>query len=190
MAQGPPVGVPTITPGVSQTSGIYENPGKALEAIVCAYDAWSGSLTNTSLQMCYAVVAGDWLIFGSIDSIRKNHWAIWSLSMVLAALSVNMISAWFMSEWLRKTLENAECDNDWEKKFTDAAGKRDPFPFTKRIEFTTTALRFVKMICPLMGGLLLILGAWHLKPVAASPDHGNAVSSKPIVHDRGVSPPR
>jgi hypothetical protein len=65
MAQGNPIVSPARPSGPSNVSGIYEHSRAALKDVGCAYDAWTGSLTSISLEMCYAVIAGNWLVFSS-----------------------------------------------------------------------------------------------------------------------------
>jgi hypothetical protein len=70
--------------------GIYESSTDALKQINEAFDYWSGQITATSLQMCYALIGANWVIFGSVENILHSRYAIVSLLLVLLALAFNM----------------------------------------------------------------------------------------------------
>jgi len=141
--------------------GIYETPIAALKDVCSAYNDWSKGLTDTSLQMCLGLVAANWLVFGSVNGILHNRWAMVSLFLVLLALACNLLGNYLMSEWFRIRVEYAENDlARWEQEHGKYSGIRHPWPYTQSIECTTKVLRFVKMILPLASGLLLILAAF------------------------------
>lgn len=143
-----------------ENRGVHETPQKALEKVGSEFEYWSGKLTETSLQMCYALVAGNWLVFGSVGSILGSGWAMLSLLMVLLAMILNMVGAYIMSEWMRLRFEYAESDSDrWKEEFKEYSGERNARPFTKGIEMAGIALRVIKVGLPLVGGLFLIVGA-------------------------------
>jgi hypothetical protein len=140
--------------------GVYETPRKALEDVGDYYKHWSGRLTETSMQMCYALIGANWVVFGSVGSILQNSWAKLSLLAVILTLAVNVIGAWGMSEALRRRFEYAEEDNDrWQREFNEAAGKRVTWPFTYGIESGAFWLRQIKGLMPIIGGAFLIIGA-------------------------------
>jgi hypothetical protein len=60
---------------LQRTEALYETPAAGARALVDAYQYWTGKLTDTSLQMSYAVIAANWAAFGSIDLILKNWWS-------------------------------------------------------------------------------------------------------------------
>src|SRR5689334_22277255 len=91
-------------------SRLYESPTEALKKVCSEYEYWSGKLTETSLQMCYAVIASNWVVFGSVNGILGNMWAKLSLLMVILALATNIIGAWLLSEQLRTRVEYGEAD--------------------------------------------------------------------------------
>jgi hypothetical protein len=46
---------------------------------------------------------------------------------------------------------------------SNAPGTSDPFPHTKTIEWVGFVTRIIKFVLPLVGGVLLIIGAWKGK---------------------------
>jgi len=141
-------------------AGVHETPQEALGRIGSAFDHWSGKLTETSLQMCYALIGANWVVFGSVDGILQSNWAKCSLLMVMLTLASNVIGSWCLSESLRRRFEWAEGNKlVWQQEFNDAVGKRVAFPFTSFHERAGFWMRQIKGTFPLLGGLLLIIGA-------------------------------
>jgi hypothetical protein len=83
------------------STGIYESSTDALKEIDGAFDYWSGQVTATSLQMCYALIGANWVVFGSVGNILHSRYAIVSLLFVLLALTFNMVSAYALAEYMR-----------------------------------------------------------------------------------------
>jgi hypothetical protein len=140
--------------------GVHETPQKALEAVGSEFNHWSGKLTENSLQMCYALIGANWVVYGSVGQILQSQWAKLSLLMVILTLAINVIGAWYMSESLRLRFEWAESHSpEWEKQWRDAAGVHTAFPFIAAHEKAGFWLRQVKGSLPLVSGLFLIIGA-------------------------------
>jgi hypothetical protein len=140
--------------------GVLETPLKAYERVGGEYDHWSGKLTDSSLQMCYALIGANWVVFGSVGNILNSNWAKFSLLMVMLTLMSNLVGSWWASEAHRKRLEYAEADSArWAAEFNSATGTRTPWPFTARMERAGYWMRQIKGACPLIGALLLIVGA-------------------------------
>jgi cytochrome bd-type quinol oxidase subunit 2 len=144
--------------------GGYKDPTDALEKVGAAFNDWSGSLTTASLQMCYAVIGANWIIFQKVGAIRGSWFAKLSMTAVLVALLVNVTASYLMS-WLHKgRYKYAEDNADrWRDLFIKCAGTSDPFPYTKWIERVGSVTRLLKFLLPLVGGVLLIVGAWKGK---------------------------
>src|ERR1700682_3212706 len=96
---------------------LYKSPGEALKKVSSEFEHWSGKLTESSLQMCYALIGANWAVFGSLQGILKNRWPKLSLLMVIIALATNIIGAWLLSESLRKRVEYGEANSGrWKKE--------------------------------------------------------------------------
>jgi len=140
--------------------GVHETPQKALEKVGSEFEYWSGKLTENSLQMCYALIGANWVVYGSVGTILQSEWAKLSLLMVILTLAINVIGAWYLSESLRKRFEWAESHGpQWENEFQEAVGTRTAFPFTDAHERAGFWLRQAKGLLPLVAGVLLIIGA-------------------------------
>ena len=140
--------------------GIHQSPTAALKDVCGAFNDWSRNLTDTSLQLCFGLVAANWLVFGSVKGILHNEWALASLFLVLLALACNLFGSYLMSEWFRTRVEYAERnDATWLLEYRKYAGTRHPWPYTKNIENATKALRLFKMSLPILGGICLVVAA-------------------------------
>jgi hypothetical protein len=152
-----PAEVQTTTP----INGVYKDPVEGLKAVGEAYDAWSGVLTSSSLQMCYALIGANWVVYGSIAEILKSKWAIASLVLVLIALGVNMTVAFLMTELHRCRYKYAEVKVErWEAEFKAHCRAPQEWPFTKAIERVGFISRLMKIGLPILGALLLMYGAY------------------------------
>jgi hypothetical protein len=141
-------------------SGAYKEPVEALKGVGEAFNAWSGSLTSTSLQLCYALVGANWVVFGSIKEILKSEWAKLSLLSILIVIAANVVVALLMTELHRRQYRYAEEEVDrWKAEFEKYASTSHPWPFTRTIEVVGAVSRWVKAIFPLIGALLLGIGA-------------------------------
>lgn len=146
--------------GAKKSVGIYDSAEDAVKEIAGAFNYWSEQVTSTSVQMCYAVIGANWVVFGSVGHILQNPWAIASLIVVLLALTFNMISSLGFAEWMRRRFNWADQHRDaWQKQFEKEKGKHSQWPYSKQIDNTSIVLRYVKVLLPLAGGTLLIVGA-------------------------------
>lgn len=154
-----PLNKPGSLEPLSKT-GLYATPEEALKKVSSEFEYWTGKLTETSLQMCYALIGANWVVFGSVNGILHNGWAKFSLVMVLFALGTNVIGAWILSEYLRKRIGYGEGHVDeWAKEFALNRGKDVSWPFTDKIQNTGKYMRWIKAGFTIVSGLLLIIGA-------------------------------
>jgi hypothetical protein len=144
----------------ARSEGLYASPSEALKKVLDAYDYWSGKLTDISLQMSYALIGANWVIFGSVNGILASGWAKASIVFVLLALVSNVIAALALSELLNRRVDYAETDNPrWGREFKDSSGRRVAWPFTDRINNTGKLLRWIKGVLTVASGVCLIIGA-------------------------------
>jgi hypothetical protein len=129
----------------------------ALEAVRSDFNYWSEKLTDTSLQLSFAVIAANWAVFGSVNKVLENDWAKYSLFLVLLSLGISLAGSKWMSELHRVRYEYAESDPArWEREFTASVGRRVAWPFTDDIERLGRILRLCKTWLPLGGGVLFL----------------------------------
>ncbi|HEY6248991.1 MAG TPA: hypothetical protein VI685_03465 [Candidatus Angelobacter sp.] len=149
---------PDNTNGGADT--LYSSPSDALKKVTSEFEHWSGKLTETSLQMGYALIGANWVVFGSMNGILGNGWAKTSLLMVILALASNIVGAWILSETLRKRVAYGEGDKSrWKKEFDEFSTTDSPWPFTEGIEQTGRLMRIIKGAFTLLAGAFLIIGA-------------------------------
>jgi hypothetical protein len=138
---------------------LYANAQDALKKVVEEFSYWSGRLTETSLQMCYALIGANWVVFHSVNGILYSGWAKASLFMVLLALGTNVIGAWVLSESLKKRVDYAEEDADrWKDEFEATKGQRVAWPFTDSQEQLGIKTRRIKGAFTLGGAVCFIIG--------------------------------
>ena len=141
---------------------MYESPSEALKVVREDYLYWTGKLTDTSLQLSYAVIAANWAVFGSVDKLLSNFWSQLSMALVIFALLLSVFGAKWMGELHIKQVDHAESDlSRWEAEFRVNAGKRDPWPFTKGIENLGRVMREVKVWLPLLAGIAFLIALAH-----------------------------
>ena len=155
-AKGSSQGYSGRTKGV----GVYDSGEDALKELFESFNYWSSQVTTTSVQMCYAVIGANWVVFTSVGNILRNAWAMASLSTVLLALTVNMVSSLGFAEWMRRRFEKAdENRSGWNAEFEREKHKHGVWPYTEGVERMSVALRYVKVLLPLSSGFMLIIGA-------------------------------
>lgn len=139
--------------------GLYGDPAEALKAVIADYQYWTGRLTETSAQMSYAVIAANWIVFGSINVILSSLWAKLSLLSVLLSLATSVIGNWLLCEGHRFQGKYGDCNPvRWETEFSQFANTKNPWPFTAVIECVASWTRHLKAIFVLAGGIFLVIG--------------------------------
>jgi hypothetical protein len=151
------------------STGIYESSTDVLKQVNEAFDYWSGQITATSLQMCYALIGANWVIFGSVGNILHSRYAIVSLLLVLLALTFNLVSAYALAEYMRSRFGYAVSDRKrWEAEFQHEKIESTTWPYSKWTEGASIATRMFKVILPLASGICLVIGAVIYRPVITS----------------------
>jgi hypothetical protein len=157
-AEGPPVQPNAPAPVVPTTPFLYRTPNEAMQAIREDYLYWTGWLTDTSLQLSYAVIAANWAVFGSVDELLTSFWSKLSVGLVIVSLGLNVAGAKWMGELHRARIDYAETDTvRWQNEFEETAGKRDPWPFTRKIEKLGRGLREAKPWLPILASLSFLM---------------------------------
>ena len=93
--------------GKTKGVGVYDSAEDALNELFESFNYWSSQVTATSVQMCYAVIGANWVVFTSVGKILNNAWAMASLTTVLLALTLDMESSLGIAEWMRRRFEKA-----------------------------------------------------------------------------------
>ncbi len=153
-----PAGPQAVRNVSGAASTLYTDAADALKAVREDYLYWTGKLTETSVQMCYAVLGANWAVFGSVDRILTNFWAKLSVLLVVLALGLAVLGSKLIGEQHRDRINYAEADAArWSREFAATAGKRDPWPFTAGIERLASYLRDAKTWLPLSAGVCFVV---------------------------------
>ena len=146
----------------------YRDAAEALSTLGADYTYWSQRLTDSSWQMCLAVIAGNWAYYGSIEAIMNSWWALASLAVIFLSLSIALLFSFIMSEVHRSAFYQAEADwGAWQQRFgnyCNSKHSRDPFPATRVIDRIGFFTRIAKTFLPLIAGFKLIVGAFSSGP--------------------------
>jgi hypothetical protein len=149
----------------NEATGTYKSSTDALKEIRTAFDYWSGQVTATSLQMCYGLIAANWVVFGSVGNILHSGYAVASLFLVMLALTFNMVSAYGLAEYMRGRFGYAVFDpKRWEAEFQQEKIKPTTWPYSNWTQGASIATRAIKIILPLASGVCLIIGAIVYRP--------------------------
>ena len=137
---------------------LFETAASALGAVREDFHYWTGRLSDTSLQLSYAVIAANWAVFGSVERIGSEPLAELSVACVVVSLGLNVLGAKAMSELLRARVELAERNpGRWEDEFRRTGGCADPWPYTSGIERLGRGMREMKTWLPVLAGVLFFL---------------------------------
>jgi hypothetical protein len=140
-------------------TGLYSTPAEALKKLCADYDHWTGRFNETTVQMCYALIGANWVVFSSITRIRGSVWATLSMLSVILALLINHASAWYLSWAIRKRVNYGEADSTrWNDEFNDCVGKESSWPYTSSIDAIGTLARNLKGALTILAGLFLVAG--------------------------------
>ncbi|MEK7996138.1 MAG: hypothetical protein AAB403_20255 [Planctomycetota bacterium] len=143
-------------------STLYSTPAQAMTALDVAYKSWTRRLTETSLQLSYAVLAANWAVFGSVDNIVQNAFARWSVALVVITLASNVAVAGWLGRTHKALIDSAQAKPaEWAERFRETAKAKNAFPFTEEIEKTAGALRVAKVWLPLAAGAAFIAALFH-----------------------------
>lgn len=155
--------VQTSSSGPS-SGGLYASPTEALKSVSDYYVYWSGKLTETSLQMNYALIGANWAVFGAksgLSGILGNQWARWSMLLTLAALLINLVAAFVLSQLLEHRIDYAEMDIPrWTQQYKESSGKKVAWPFTKSINGTGSVVRWLRTVLTITSGVLLMIAVY------------------------------
>ncbi len=142
----------------STAGALYTSPNEALKGVQESYHYWTGKLTDTSLQLSYALLASNWAVFGSVNGILNSFWSKLSIASVIVGLVINVAGAKIIGELALDRINYAEADSSrWKAEFDKNCGKRDPWPFTGRIETMACAMREARLWLPLAAGVFFLV---------------------------------
>lgn len=144
--------------GASVDKTLFQSPNDALKAVRDDYLYWTGRLTDTSLQLSFAVIAANWAVFGTVDHILIRFWSKLSVALVIIGLGLSVAGAKWMGELHRRRVDYAASNPErWGDEFKTTLDTRDPWPFTDGIEFSGRVTRELKTWLPLLAGISFLI---------------------------------
>ena len=136
---------------------MYSSPAEAQKQVHEDYLYWTAKLTDSSFQLSFALIAGNWAAFGSVQKIMSNNWAKASLILVILLLGVNLIGAYVLGQMHSRRLNYANDDPvRWVDEYKRCSG-RNPRPFTGAIVDLGLLLRRAKTFLPLASGACFLI---------------------------------
>jgi hypothetical protein len=143
-------------------TAIYASPAEGLRKVCSEYEFWSGKFTENSQQMCYALIAANWVISGSkAQGLLGNRWAKLSVITAVFALGVHLLSAWRLSEQLRRQVNYGEADpKRWAREYAAHIETGTCWPYTDLIESAGTWIRRGRVFLMGASTVCLIAGAF------------------------------
>jgi len=188
--------VPTVDPrddGKTTESLQFKSPTDALkEGVKESFHYWSGKLTDTSVQLSYALIAANWAVYGSLQGILGNRWSICSLFLVIFSLIVNLFGAKLIAELSFKRIKYAEENPErWRKEFEQSRSGSSAWPYTPAIERLGRATREVRLYLPLIAGVLFLVSLFFRGSAAQGPHPVNELTCPaPPLNGIKSSPPQ
>jgi len=128
----------------------FKDAGEASREVYDNFNTWGTILARHSIEATFAIIAANWAVHGSMQSLRSNNSARWSLIIAIAFLGINLLGSGLMTYRLGKRCDYAGEDKErWGEEFRVAGNnKKSPWPYTCCIECLGSILRFFKTFAP------------------------------------------
>jgi len=144
--------------GQSAQRRLYSSAGDGLKRVQEDFLYWTGRLTDSSSQLSFALIAGNWAAFGSLQKILGNPWAKVSLGIVIGTLALTLLGAYLMGQLHCWQIEYAgKNPAKWEEEYNRSYGRDNPWPFTRTIERIGRGMRELKTWLPLVSGVCFLI---------------------------------
>jgi hypothetical protein len=144
---------------VGDPRSLYASPADATKAIQERYNYWTGKLNDVSLQLSFAVIAANWAVFKTPDSVIRNCWSRTSIAIAILGIVANLLATWLIGDALAKRVGDAEADlARWELEYLSNTGRKTEWPFTKRMVAFAKVVRLIRIIIPITAGGVLLIG--------------------------------
>ncbi len=155
MHAAPPPAAPD--PINTDTRSLYQTPVDATKAIQERFLYWTGKLTDTSLQLCFAVIAANWAVFRTTDDILKNCWSRASIVLVIFGMGCNLVSTFLIGNSLSERIDYAEANLPrWQNEYSQNVGKPTPWPYSEKSVMLSRIARHIRLWVPIFGGATFI----------------------------------
>jgi hypothetical protein len=116
-------------------------------------------LSDRSVELSYAIIGANWVVFGSAGSLLSSSYAKVSIGFTVIFLGLNLALTRLVAELLRRQYAYAEGNPArWRNEFETNRGKDCSWPSTDTIDGISRALREARTWLPLIAGGALLLG--------------------------------
>lgn len=133
----------------------YKTAADALIVLENKYDGWSKRLTDTSLQLAFALIAANWAVFGN-EKILSQVLPRLSIACAFLTILTVLITAKLMVSEHDTQHERAEKDSKrWEEEWLASQSSSTPWPYTSKIECIGEISRFFRFWLPILGCVFL-----------------------------------
>jgi len=86
---------------------LYTSPGDATKQLHEDYNDWSSGVSKYSIQLAYAVIAGNWAAHGTVNVILTNGFSRCSLILVFMFLALNLLGTYSIMFLIKKRIKYA-----------------------------------------------------------------------------------
>jgi hypothetical protein len=133
----------------------YVSAFKALESLEGGYAYWSSKITETSVQLSFALIAANWAVHGS-DALKTELLPRISVACAFLGLMTTLITANCLTKLIDKRQDYAEEDpSRWEAEWQNSQTQKDPWPYTRAIERVGEISRCLRFWFPILGAIFL-----------------------------------
>jgi hypothetical protein len=141
---------------------LYQTPVEATKAIQERFLYWTGKLTDTSLQLCFAVIAANWAVFKTTDDILKNRRSRASIALVILGMGCNLVATFLIGKSLSERGDYAEADlSRWQNEYSQNVGKPTPWPYSEGSIRLSRIARYIKLWVPILGGATFLVALFR-----------------------------
>lgn len=150
----------TDTSTESGTEGrIYPSPNAGLRELASCYNHWTGKITESSFQVCVALMAANWAVHQSRDNLLDSFFPKLSVLTVMLAIAANLVASFVMASLHKSRFDAAQANPvDWRKGWASAESTPSKWPFDDEIVLWGRIFLHMRFWLPLLGGVFFVLG--------------------------------
>jgi|GEM_PF-7132200 len=127
---------------------LHANPAAALIAVKDDWHYWSQRVTEYSYALAIGLIGGNWAVFGTVEKISNNLWALISVGLVLVSLWWSLVGAVWLARLHGERVDHAEKDAErWGQEYKGSrGGANGAWPFDKEIEVVAKCLKWSRFL--------------------------------------------
>ncbi len=142
---------------------VYPTPAEATKAVQERYNYWTGKLNDVSLQLSLAVIAANWAVFKTTDSVIRNCWSRTSIAIAIFGIGANLLATGWLGDALGDRVTYAESDLvRWESEYRINTGQKTAWPYTDQIVALAKSARRIRIWIPMAAGGFLLVGIFRI----------------------------